>query len=228
MPKLGDYIGALVSEIVRARVISDQETIRVAEYYSKDPLLKNMTLPRFRLPSLNIDIPLAIKNYHDKQELDIDCAEIKNSTLEILNEKAQKYNFKIDQSELKAFNTTIDKIVSNLKPAKSESFSLEHVVDGIVFSVIEFLRKPSRFRKPLESRIMDNISTEMKDECISKFSSSIRETFTGVEIIANTSELKEIGSKDLMTSIKLSFTEEGYEWKTLEINGIKENKLIPE
>ncbi len=228
MPKLGEYIGALVSEIVRARVISDQETIRVAEYYSKDALLKNMTLPRFRLPSLNIDIPFAIKDYRDNQELDINYTEIRFSTVDILNEKAQKYNFKIDKSEIKTFSSIIDKILDDLKPAPKGSFSLEHLVDGIVFSAIEFLRKPSRYRKPIESRTMDNIATEMKEECITKFSGMIKESIAGIEIIANTAELKEMGSKDLMTTIKFSFTEEGYEWKTLEVNGVKERKLLPE
>jgi hypothetical protein len=60
MPNLGDVIGAMLADVARARVRADQEAIRIAEIYSRDPLLKHFSVPRFRLPDLVIDLPVLV------------------------------------------------------------------------------------------------------------------------------------------------------------------------
>jgi hypothetical protein len=60
MPKLGDVIGALLSDVAHARVRADVEAMRIADAYSDDPLLKHLPVPRFRLPDLVIDLPVLV------------------------------------------------------------------------------------------------------------------------------------------------------------------------
>src|SRR5260370_24658169 len=60
MPRLGEVLAALLSDAAQARVRADLETIRIAEAYSRDPLLKNLPVPRFRLPDITVDVPLLI------------------------------------------------------------------------------------------------------------------------------------------------------------------------
>ena len=59
MPFLGDYIGHIISEITRARLHADLEALRVADYYAKEPLLRHFPVPRFRLPSVKLEVPVA-------------------------------------------------------------------------------------------------------------------------------------------------------------------------
>ena len=60
MPKLGDFIGALLADVAQARVRADLETVRIAEAYSTNGLLKHLPVPRFRLPDLTVDIPVLV------------------------------------------------------------------------------------------------------------------------------------------------------------------------
>ena len=58
-------IGTLLSDLARARVRADWETIRVAEAYRQHEFLRHMPVPRFRLPEVNIDLPVLIDSLYD-------------------------------------------------------------------------------------------------------------------------------------------------------------------
>lgn len=58
--KLGDVLGAMLADVARARVQADVEALRIAEAYSKDPLLKHLPVPRFRMPDLVVDLPVLV------------------------------------------------------------------------------------------------------------------------------------------------------------------------
>jgi hypothetical protein len=60
MPKLGDFIGALLADVAQARIRADLETVRIAEAYSTNGLLKHLPVPRFRLPDLTVDVPVLV------------------------------------------------------------------------------------------------------------------------------------------------------------------------
>ncbi|MFV0607420.1 MAG: hypothetical protein ACK5NK_16455 [Niabella sp.] len=57
---MSDYIGFIFSEITRARVIADGESRRIAELYAKDDILKNFSVPRFKIPEMNLSIPVIV------------------------------------------------------------------------------------------------------------------------------------------------------------------------
>ena len=65
MPNLGDYLGHLLSEITMARMQADLEAVRVAELYAGHPLLRNMPVPHFRVPEIDLDVPVVIKSVEE-------------------------------------------------------------------------------------------------------------------------------------------------------------------
>lgn len=68
MPKLDDYIGSLVSSITNARVMSDVQTVKVAEEYAKHNLLKHFSIPRMRIDDIEMTIPIALDEINEKTE----------------------------------------------------------------------------------------------------------------------------------------------------------------
>lgn len=60
MPKLGEFIGALLSDAAQARVQADMEALKIAEAYSSHELLKHLPVPRFRLPDITVDFPVLV------------------------------------------------------------------------------------------------------------------------------------------------------------------------
>lgn len=63
MPRLGEFLGALLADAAQARVRADLEAVKIAETYSRDPLLKNLPVPRFRLPDITVEVPLAVSHF---------------------------------------------------------------------------------------------------------------------------------------------------------------------
>ncbi|MRR14805.1 hypothetical protein EG833_05130, partial [archaeon] len=68
MPKLGDYIGQLLSEITIARMHADLEAIRIAELYASHPLLRHLPVPHFRMPHVDLDVPVVIKEMEEQKD----------------------------------------------------------------------------------------------------------------------------------------------------------------
>lgn len=65
MPTLADTLSALLAQATRARVAADRETARIALLYQQDELLRTMPVPRFRLPTLTVDMPVAVVGLAD-------------------------------------------------------------------------------------------------------------------------------------------------------------------
>jgi hypothetical protein len=57
---LSDYVGFIFSEIVKARVIADAESKRIAMIYKEDEILKSFSVPRFKIPEMDITIPVLL------------------------------------------------------------------------------------------------------------------------------------------------------------------------
>ncbi|MFP4065754.1 MAG: hypothetical protein ACLFS0_09675, partial [Bacteroidales bacterium] len=60
MVKLRDYIGSIVASIAEARVMSDVQTVEVAEQYARHELLKHFSVPRMRIEDVELTIPVAL------------------------------------------------------------------------------------------------------------------------------------------------------------------------
>lgn len=57
---LSDFVGYVFSEMVRARGIADSESKRVAMIYADDPIMKHFSVPRFKIPEMELTIPVLI------------------------------------------------------------------------------------------------------------------------------------------------------------------------
>lgn len=63
MADLSDFLGHILEEITRARVLADAEAVRTAKRYAADPdgLLQYFAVPRLRLPNVEITAPVIVK-----------------------------------------------------------------------------------------------------------------------------------------------------------------------
>ena len=60
MPSLSEFIGAIVQETAKARMLADLESIRMAETYYQDMYLKHLPVPHFKMPEVTIEMPVAV------------------------------------------------------------------------------------------------------------------------------------------------------------------------
>lgn len=57
---LSDYIGFIFSEITRARDHADRVSKEIALVYAQDEILKSFSVPRFKIPEMELTIPVII------------------------------------------------------------------------------------------------------------------------------------------------------------------------
>ena len=57
---LADYTGYIFLEIIKAREMADRHSRALAEVYAQDPVLKHFSVPRFKVPKMELTIPVLI------------------------------------------------------------------------------------------------------------------------------------------------------------------------
>lgn len=57
---LSDYVGFIFSEITRARDHADRVSKEIALVYAQDEILKSFSVPRFKIPEMELTIPVII------------------------------------------------------------------------------------------------------------------------------------------------------------------------
>jgi hypothetical protein len=60
LPDLSEFLGTIIQETARARMLSDLESVRIAETYYQDMYLKYLPIPHFKMPEVTIEMPVAI------------------------------------------------------------------------------------------------------------------------------------------------------------------------
>lgn len=234
MPTLNEYLGGLFSSITDARVMSDVQTVQVAEQYAKHELLKYFAVPRMRIGDIELTIPVAIDSLAARTELQLDP--IGNSSFKglIYRELVAGTGLRaLPTNASQALDTSLDasvkRLAANLQNGvRDESFA--------VFSkqtVSELSRVVAEYGI-LDSSVIDKIDYGRIHERINKIS---REVVTGViekrsvdqlEVVAESYRLREQRPEDLIY-IRMKVTEDSMEWQTIQRDdGSVERKLLPE
>jgi hypothetical protein len=64
---LADYTGYIFNEMIRAREMADAYARQVAEAYARDPVMKHFSVPRFKVPSMELTIPVLVAGAQFRQ-----------------------------------------------------------------------------------------------------------------------------------------------------------------
>ena len=66
---LADYTGYIFLEIIKAREMADRHSRQLAEVYAQDAVLKYFSVPRFKVPRMELTIPVLISGARFNQVL---------------------------------------------------------------------------------------------------------------------------------------------------------------
>ena len=217
MPNLGDYIGQLMAEITLARMQADLEAVRLAERYASHPLLKTFPVPRFRLPDVTLDFPIAIAAVHAPRDggATLDPAKALNLFKTALSEQLGESGVKLSAAEKRIVHDAVDKRVDAMRITELVSTSSVSIADAVTNAVEQSL--PAAVLGGEErNRFIDAIRNRVRSVLLPLVPAPSR-----VEVVTNTAELRELPPQ-AVTRLKLTITEQGLEWKG---DG---KKLLPE
>ena len=57
---LADYTGYIFLELIKAREMADRHSRQLAEVYAQDPVLRHFSVPRFKVPKIELTIPVLV------------------------------------------------------------------------------------------------------------------------------------------------------------------------
>ena len=144
MPRLGDFLGTLMSEIVIARVRADLETIRVAELYASDDLLRHMAIPSFRLPEVSVTVNLIVTKleppHDDKPPRGVPSLdEVRRTFDDTLAAQLSKAGISLEQSTRAKLKKLLDEAQAQMKVPLSIAVGLTAPVDHLAETAITYL-----------------------------------------------------------------------------------------
>nr|WP_315175947.1 hypothetical protein [uncultured Flavobacterium sp.] len=234
MIKLNDYLGSIVASFTNAKIMSDLQTVKLAEEYAKHDYLKHFSIPRMRIDDVEMTIPIAldeIENISKPPVIGFDSIKINTLVYSFLLEKFGVLKITKEPTKLLQTETArqVGVLEKQIKLANSHDpvsgFSKEIVVYYLkTIEKYALINKEALAKINIDLIIKDLITVLTREITITKEV----EALANLNIVVEANKLRELKSENLIF-IKLKISENGMEWSRSEnANGEIESKLLPE
>jgi hypothetical protein len=238
MPYLGDYIGQLLSEITMARAQADHATMRLAEVYAGDPYLKNMPVPRFRLPTVTLDVPVAVHSTEEVGELGQAkqapavrsrmLIRMRDGVDQVLRNQCERAGVRLSAESRRAVGAAAAKVFSGLRRDNGSPIRLAVIADRIAETLIDVLTSLSHKQTAIPEGAVRSLAEDLPLALQSEFTKYLGKP-SRIKALVTTAELREIGPADILARIHLTISEQGVEWTSIESDkGLQKRRLVPE
>ena len=227
MADLGVLLGALISGVVHARRIADEESAAVAEHYKDNPLLAGMSIPRVRIPEISIDIPMLIEA-QDEGEADqvADSATIVTAVSKELKASLSREGLSLGATEVKTFETDLTQQLARIAVPTGYRSPREAIIRAAEDAYSATVRDKivSKGTLAAANRVVSNLRFSASGSALQKVGRSPQ---IGASIL--TAEVKEKSAQANVSRMTLTLKEEGLEWSIGENDdGTLSRKLTPE
>jgi hypothetical protein len=234
MPKLNDYIGSLVSSITNARVMSDIQTVKVAEEYEKHNLLKHFSIPRMRINDIEMTIPIALDELNEKTETEYEPIDNIKFNAIVYKELVNNLGLTKLQSEVsQPLRTEIAKktqlLEQKIRILKDLSF-LKNYCEDLTQLILNIEGNLPKTKAVIKRKIdIEAMPQHLEKVLLQEIKiTSQKKTIEDLNVIIEAHKLREQKPENIIY-IKLKISEDGMEWNRTENNeGDIESKLLPE
>lgn len=248
MPKLNEYLGGLVSEIVSARKMADLQTVQTAKEYAQDDLLKHFSVPRMKVSSVDLTVPFAHAGASAKMSFkefiydeitsvaktDYDSSDTKSDQVlkDFLSDLEMDYHKTILRSKISAAENIEKAEELGVRRLEAKAAAYDYPIKKGIFD--DFSKRITSFYESLDNASWNQTDVELlylslQNRMIKEYQNTIKEVATQTsEVVVEASHLMKIDPKYLIYA-KVNITEAGMEWSRYEdINGKLVETLIPE
>jgi len=229
MPYLGDYIGHLLSEVTIARMQADIEAVRVAELYASHPLLRNMPVPHFRLPNLDVDVPVVVKQMEEQPAGEPPrgapaLADMRKAFDAVVTKGLSDERIRLTAQHTRKLQTTLDQKMVSLAQPTDIAVDVNRVADELASAASSTLTESGGPVDPARRlEIEEKLGAAARLELL-----KLRKPPPRLQVLVTTAEIREAGPSEVITRLNLRITEEAFEWTTIESEGRKKDRLVIE
>ena len=232
MPYLGDYIGQLLSEISIARLQADLETVRLAELYAAHPLLRTMPVPHVRLPEVDLEIPVLIKASDEPRTGEsarggATLADVSRKFHEVLTAHLSKAGIALSAADRKKLRSALDERLTVTRLPAEISVDVHRVADDLTSTALHVLGELRPTSDTAKPAIPPPIAAELREAVRLEFL-KLRTPPPRLTVVVTSAEIREAGTAENLTRLRLKVSEQGVEWTTIESEGVRRDRLVPE
>jgi len=227
MPVLGDYLGVLMAEITNARLQADLESVRIAQLYASHPLLQHLPVPRFRLPSVTLDLPVAVDKIEPPSGATMpapDLAALRRRTDEIIRQQLGATELHLESGAQGKLKHALDRIFETLKSTPLALASDATLAAERVTNTVMELMKPAESGHPAAgSGVEEALQRQIGLEFV-----KLQPPPPRLQVIVTTAQLKGFGPPQNLSRLQLTISEEGVEWTQTDPTDASTKRLLPE
>lgn len=226
MVYLGDYIGQLLAELTSARLQSDVETVRVAELYASHNLLKHFPVPRIRIGTIDLEIPVTVvrveeANTEDSERLAVTPLELLKRFQLLLREQLDVHGLQLSPEEMNAMNVRLERSGKAMIRPRAVSMDTNFAADEFSMNVQRFLEELEKHKEKARP-LSEQLRTIARVDFI-----SVRPSRSRLVVGVTTSEIKEAPPESVVR-ITIRVSEEGVEWTNIADVANPDWRLLPE
>lgn len=232
MPYLGDYLGQLLSEISMARMQADLETVRLAELYAAHPLLRTMPVPHVRLPEVELEIPALIKATEEPRAGESTRGGVVPAVMgqrfdQVLETQLTKAGISLSPANRETLRAALNARLSLTQQPTEVSVDVHRLADDLTSTALRVVGELQPRSETAGPTISPAIAAELKETARVEFL-KLRTPPPRLTVLVTSAEIRESGTAENVTRLRLKVSEQGVEWTTIESNGIQHDRLVPE
>ena len=229
MPKLGDYLGQLLSELSMARMQADLESVRIAEIYASHPLLRTMPIPHMRLPNVDIQVPVVIQGSEEPREGEstrggVPMQRLRERFDDVLKAQLGTHGVELSEANRRQMGILLDETLVERDSPTEAAIGVYQVADSLTQAALAYVGQLGSGR-----------DITLRPEFGSQLKLAARRAFVAertppprLSVLVTTGELREAGGSEVLTHLNLRISEEGLEWTTIESEDGGHDRLVPE
>lgn len=224
MARLGDFIGQMLSEMTVARVRADIESLRVAELYASHPLLRHMSVPRFRLPDIDIELPVISRAGAEGDEESPSADVVADEVYRHAVQELRAMDAPINRRRLQALRSAVRGAVREHATAPGQPVDTKSAVAAVRKATLQWVDQhseraiPKKARSTFEARLESSARVAV---------AKLNPTLPRLEVGVTSKDIRDAGP-EAVTRIRIRLSEEGLEWTSVETEEGAVDRLVME
>lgn len=210
--KLGDVVGAMLADVARARVRADVEAMRIAEAYSRDPLLRHLSIPRFRLPELVVDLPVLVTGVDAPPGSGEPWRAEEPTKTELANSVrvgAERSGLRLTKAQSEAvIGAVVERSAKLHKDEGNTALSPGAVADELANEAVEAVK--SKFKRDPDAERLKEFSRATRASLTSLLTAKLAPPLS-TEVAYTSAEIKAHGDSANVVRLRVTITEDSYE-----------------
>lgn len=167
MAQLGEVLGGMLTDIVRARMAADQVTAQAVETYRADPALASLSVPRVTVSSLTVKLNFAVSALDTPAPAPLDLSRVKSEWTERMADRVAE-----------SLPPVRGVPAGETPPIKEVPIEAEHVDTGLTGDVEPLVKATMSHLMEGRGRITrvarDELSAQVRDQALA-FVDSLRQ-----------------------------------------------------